>query len=517
MGERVTISYRGAAYELGRGKRSYGIWSVGAPRTDPVERWPETPDGWNAAWSRFTTIETPGNIVAARSPSPGLAISAGAGAATAAAVLAIGILCGVVSLFPGYVGGSSLASQPPQLVPHVIYLATWTLSAVLLLLGGARMRAGALLGLGTSIVTFGLFFADLGEVIAGGGRLADAGLWFGLVGWLACAAGSVMACWLGMGRASRKRKAAADANAAVDPTAPAADQTATPSDGMAATADGTATIADGAAPTADGAAATPSGAGATANATASAAATTAGRTAEAGSIGAPGRPRGYEVARAALLILAGVGAAVAFAPSWDSYALHTATGSSQTVTAGYAFANPGAVIAGDLAVMIAFGLVVIAAAAWRPVRMGAMLLAGAIIPMAAQAISALVQVGETTSPTQFGLSQSQASAIGLTITNGLTAAFWIFCLLVVVLVVSCAWMLITPPAPAAAATVPVQVPAAWADGSHDADDPWYTEDDEPGPATEPRDVTEPQDAGEPHHAVQPDDDADSIDFGKSAR
>ena len=26
MGEKVTISYRGAGYELGRGKRCYGIW-----------------------------------------------------------------------------------------------------------------------------------------------------------------------------------------------------------------------------------------------------------------------------------------------------------------------------------------------------------------------------------------------------------------------------------------------------------------------------------------------------------
>src|SRR5262249_60274698 len=66
----------------------------------------------------------------------------------------------------------------------------WSMSAVLILLGGERLRAGALLGLGTSIVTFGLFFADAGQVIAGGAHLAGAGLVLGLVGWLACAAGS---------------------------------------------------------------------------------------------------------------------------------------------------------------------------------------------------------------------------------------------------------------------------------------------------------------------------------------
>src|SRR5438105_727553 len=100
MGERVTISYRGAAYELGRGKRSYGIWTVGTPRAEPVERWPETPEGWNAAWSRFTAIESPGTIAAARAPGGTLPVSASAGAA--AALLGIGILCGIVSLFPGY-------------------------------------------------------------------------------------------------------------------------------------------------------------------------------------------------------------------------------------------------------------------------------------------------------------------------------------------------------------------------------------------------------------------------------
>jgi hypothetical protein len=72
------------------------------------------------------------------------------------------------------------------------------------------------------------------------------------------------------------------------------------------------------------------------------------------------------------------------------------------------------------------------------------LLAGAIIPMAAQAISALIQVAQTTSPTQFGFTPAQASQLGLTISNGLTPAFWIYSVLVVVLLVSCAWMLFMP-------------------------------------------------------------------------
>ena len=83
------------------------------------------------------------------------------------------------------------------------------------------------------------------------------------------------------------------------------------------------------------------------------------------------------------LVLAAVGAAIAFAPSWDSFTLKTASGVSQTITEGNAFANPGWVITGDVLVMVAFVLVVILAALRRPMRLGAALAIGAIIPMVA--------------------------------------------------------------------------------------------------------------------------------------
>jgi hypothetical protein len=145
-----------------------------------------------------------------------------------------------------------------------------------------------------------------------------------------------------------------------------------------------------------------------------------------------------------MLVLAGLGVAAAFAPAWDSYILRTAAGQSESLTAGNAFSNPGPVIAGDIAVMVALAAVVILAALWRPVRYGAVLLAGAAIAMAAQAISALVQAGGATSPIQFGITPAQATQIGLTIDAGLTPAFWIYCGFLVALVVSCAWMLFTP-------------------------------------------------------------------------
>ena len=370
----VTIAYRGASYEMGRGRDYYAIWAAGAPRSQPLESWPETPEGWSAAWARFAGLETPGTIAPAGrnagartvAASQGLsrALSAGGGAVAAALLLAAGVALGVAGLFPAYLGGSSLAEQPYNLVAHVIYLAAWSTSAVLIPLGGTRQRMGALLATGVSAVTFGLFFADAATAITGGAQ-AGAGLVLSLLGWLACAAGSAVAFCL--------------------------------------------------------------------------------RPAGSTGYGSPlSRPRGSQLGPALLVILAGLGAAAAFAPAWDSFTLRTAAGQTQTLTAGNAFANPGLVIAGDIAVMVALAAVVVAAALWRPIRHGAVLLAGATIPMAAQAISTLVQAGEPASPAQFGISSAQASQLGLTISSGLTPAFWIYCMFVIALIISCAWMLFSP-------------------------------------------------------------------------
>jgi hypothetical protein len=352
--ENVAISHRGARYEIGRGGNFFAIWAAGAAQSgsQPLEWWPDTREGWSGAWQRFTAIEAPGTIAAVSRP----ALLPAGNAAIAAALLAAGVVCGIAGLFPSYVAGASLAQQPAELVPHAIYVAAWAMSAVLILLGGDRLRAGALLGLGTSIVTFGLFFADAGQVIAGGAHLAGAGLVLGLVGWLACAAGSTMAF--------RLRPA-----------------------------------------------------------------------------GAPGQPKAAQIGPVAALILAGLGAAIAFAPSWDSFVLRAADGTTQSMTAGNAFANPGLVIFGNVAVMVAVVAVVAAAALWRPVRLGAALLAGAAVPLVAQAISALVGVGEGATPQQFGISSAEASRIGLTIDSGLTPVFWVYCAFVAALLAACAWML----------------------------------------------------------------------------
>ncbi len=353
-----TVLYRGAQFELGRGPGFYGIWPAGAPRPPSIEWWPDTPEGWQGAWSRFTGLETPAAVTAVSPPGAAATVSR-ARAVAAAALLAVGVACGIAGLFPGYFGSASLAQQAAQLVPHVIYLAVWTASALLILRGGTLARVGALLGLGTSIVTFGLFFADVGTAITGGAHGVRAGLLLALIGWFLCTAGAA----------------------------------------------------------------------------------TAFRFRRSELLGKPNGTDRDRVARLVLATAAALGAAITFAPSWDSYTLRTASGQVQSLTAGNAFANPGAVIFGNVAVMVLLVVVVAAAAWWRPVRLGAALLAGAAIPMVAEAISALVQVGEGASPTQFGISQAQATQAGLTISSGLTPVFWVYVAFVLALAVTCGWML----------------------------------------------------------------------------
>lgn len=371
MPEKVTISYRGAHYQIGRGKHFYGIWTAGEPAAHPVAWWPETAEGWSGAWSRFTAMEPPGSVVRVgqrTDPAP----AAGRAVIIAAALLGAGVLAGLIGLFPAYVGGTSLAGQAYELVPHLIYLAAWAASAALVLRGRGRLQAGALLGMGVSVLTFGLFLTDLGQVIAG--QSAGAGLVLTLVGWLGCAAGSVMAFRLA-------------------------------------------------------------------------------------AVGRPARPARRELGHVAMVVIAGIGAACAFAPSWDSYVLRLgATGATYSVTEGNAFAFPGAVIAGNVIVMVGLVAVVAVAALWRPVRHGALLLAGATIALAAQAISALVlQLGQGATAAQFGFTPQQAGQAGLTISSGFTPVFWVYCVFVVALAASCAWMFLTPDA----GTAPPQAAYPW--------------------------------------------------------
>jgi hypothetical protein len=387
--DKAVISHRGEKYEIGRGKRFYGIWVVGAPYEAPVDRWPENRDGWQQAWSRFASMEPPGTIEALtrdrksgpgrprlagllRRPRGGAALLAGEG------LLVLGVVLGLAGLFPAYEGGQSLISQANEVVPHLFYVMGWLLTAALVALSVARpsnaARLGGLFGLGISAVTFGLFLADLGQL--SGSVSLGSGLVVSLLGWLACTAGAALALASGTPQ-------------------PAPGQQGQPQ------------------------------------------------------LSRPVRPTRAHAGPLALLVLAGIGTAAAFAPSWDSYTLvATASGTSQTITAGNAFDNPAAAIAGNVLVMVAVIAVAVVAALWRPARQGGFLLAGAIVALAAETVSALIQAGQPATPAMFGISSAQASSLGLTISTGLTASFWVFLVFVISLLVSCAWLFTEPDHPA---------------------------------------------------------------------
>lgn len=399
MPEKAIISHRGEKYEVGRGKRFYGIWVIGAPYDAPVDRWPQNADGWQQAWARFTAIEVPGTIRpvtrervrprfgrrtagSGMNPSDGTAkggeaagtrLRRGGGLLVGEGLLVLGVVLGLAGLFPAYYAGrQSLLSQGDQVVLHLCYVIGWALTAGLVALSVARpsraARLASLFGVGLSVVTFGLFLADWGQLSAG--NKLGVGLVVSTLGWLACTAGAALV--LGA----------------------------------------------------------------------------SGKGASAGPEEPPSRPvrpgRGH-AGPVALLALAGVGTAVTFAPSWDSYLLVAkATGATQTVTAGNAFDNPGLAVAGNVCVMVAIVVVAAVAALWHPERHGALLLAGAIVPFAAQFASALIQVSQPTSPALFGISPAQASSLGLTISPGLTGIFWVYFVFLISLLVSCVWLFTEP-------------------------------------------------------------------------
>jgi len=403
--DNVTISHRGSRYEIGRGPGYYGIWPLeptaqpsGQDKPHPIEWWAENHQGWADAWERFSGIEKASDIVEV--------------VATPAVPAMAGPPIEPVTMAPGGVAGAGPAtartpSPLARLVPPTLLL------------------FGVLLGI------IGLFPGYVG----GQALTAQVSQWLPhliyLAGWVA---GAVLLF-------RRRNRARGGALLALGTSAVTF--------GLLLSDFGQ-VVAQGYHLT--GAGLVLSLLGWLVCTLASVVAVIVWRA------GAPGRPPGREATLAAALTgFAGLGTAIAFAPSWDSYTLSTPSGIFQSLTAGNAFSNPWPILLGDVLVMVLLVAVIVLAALWQPIKLGAALLAGAAIPMVAQAFSAIAQLLAGTSPAAFGISEGQAARIGLTITSGFTPAFWIFCAFVLALVLTCFRMLTAPPpAPPAPSYVHVQ-------------------------------------------------------------
>jgi hypothetical protein len=159
-------------------------------------------------------------------------------------------------------------------------------------------------------------------------------------------------------------------------------------------------------------------------------------------LGSP-TPRGKPAAWGRPLVVAGgigaLGAAVAFALPWDSYTVTTAaTRASQTTTAGNIFANPGAIIAGNVVTMALIVGVVVMAIAWRPAVVGVTILTGALVPLAAQVFATLAQPVPPLS--DFGVSSSEALAGQISVAGSYTGWFYLYCAFAAALVVLAGWI-----------------------------------------------------------------------------
>ncbi len=302
-------------------------------------------------------------------PDGGEVARARSGPAEVVATLALGaaVGLGIASMFPDYLSGASIASQPDLVVAHAIPLAGWLVVAVLVASARPGTRQlGALGGIGIGAVDAGFVLADAGTVFSGGGHLGGAGLVLAALEWLlatgACTLVAARSGDLCLERPVRQRQPGGR-RATLAPAATAWERT-----------------------------------------------------------------RPWAIGAGA------VAAAGLYAPPWDRLVVDlAAVGRTAVVTAGNAFANPAAVIAGNVVVIVCLAALPLVALVMRPRGLGGALLAGGVVGAASQVASALVQWREPVPPSELGLSAQAAAAAGFHASTGFTPMFYGFAAAVVLL------------------------------------------------------------------------------------
>jgi Protein kinase domain len=137
--------------------------------------------------------------------------------------------------------------------------------------------------------------------------------------------------------------------------------------------------------------------------------------------GWPRRPHGRALAPAGLLVVAALGTAIAYGPTSFNY-----TWSGGSLISGDLYpVDWSLVTTANLFLMVIFVAAVIAAVLWVPARLGAAMAAGAIIPMAMQAVFTLVAVAEFVPPDA---------------TGDVTPAFKAYCAFIIAGAIGCGWL-----------------------------------------------------------------------------
>jgi hypothetical protein len=396
----------------------------------------------------------------------------------AAGLLLATVILHVAAMVPHYYGGpgqGSAWSQPDQAALYSVLAAGWAVALGLGLTGPGRASVSAGVAVGLAATEFGFRLSDLGEVFRYGTGQASTGLWLMTAAWVVGAAGAAVA----VVAVSRRARATAGEPApgpllagepvaapATWPTAPALpapepalaalwgpeadDATATepaagfdpisansgPADVAAGPLDATvgvpldatvgvpldATVAmpvDATAPFAmETTAVVPFDATAaiTVNATPAVPASSSG-------FAYPAAPS-YGAGPTMLVALLSLVTAGAFLPAWDHYVgISATTGRSVTFNLGNAFSGPWQVVIGNVFAAIALAGIPILAIRMRQRAIGAAVVAGSLIVLAAQFTSAIVSVDQPVPASVAGLSPSQLNQLGLQLHLSLTGWF----------------------------------------------------------------------------------------------
>jgi hypothetical protein len=137
--------------------------------------------------------------------------------------------------------------------------------------------------------------------------------------------------------------------------------------------------------------------------------------------GWPRRPQGRALAPAAVLLIAALGIALAYGPLSFSF---TWSGGSLISGDLYPF-SPSLTSFANVFLMVIFVAAIVAAVLWRPARLGAAMAAGALVPMALQAVWTLIAI---------------AQYVPATAAGGVTPAFEAYCAFVIVGALACGWL-----------------------------------------------------------------------------
>jgi hypothetical protein len=371
----------------------------------------------------------------------------------AGGLLAATVVLHVVAMFPTYfTSQGSLASQTDQAALYAVLAASWALALAIGASGPDRTKGAAALAVGIAATEFGFRLADVGDAVKYGTQTAGAGLWLMAAAWavgLLAAGVSVLAVL--------QRHRPAHSDVAVEPASgqhdPAWDQDdadavelsdASPEQVLAAQG-GLLEAADnpyydlGAEPAGAVGGSEDSGltaappAGTTAVPAVDAAVEPAvtgenlkakrRKTLRSQSKESPEEAHERNLWTILVFVLAAITAG-AFLPAWDrGTATSSITGQSVVRNLGNAFSGPWQQVVGTVVAAAALLILPVVAVRLRNKGVGAALAAGAVLVLGTQLVAAVVQVNLPVPPADFGLSQAQASQLGLVLSVKLTGWF----------------------------------------------------------------------------------------------